>query len=1094
MRNFLRSKKTKIAFLTSLIVVAVACFTVFFTLDAFSPKSPSYVLADFKQEAETVLNTTIEDNYYVNEDVNWPSQISIEYDGNTITASNGVILWPNGNATRTGSSQTLYQTGYYTVRYTYSLGESFDYVEKQVFVGDKLTTLSADGGSITAVTADEQVDGVFNGNDSNVTMQKDDALIVRIKEGVTFNYTKSIDLNNVDDNGLCTLISLDFHLLDVILNGSTYEVAGRTANTCIIRLSDAYDPSIYVDIAYSAQDRYGAVDLKGHANAKAFNQPQWAGALVAADNWGTADQSWRRFYTVDNIRYGVYRFPTPVLGPSCTDVVNKKHTAVTWKYDPENDYIYYNFGSQKGTETDKFLMPLKDARVNDTAFPGFTSNKVRLSIYMSDWANADAGRVDIFRIGDTYGEELLNQFKNDKVVDDVGTPVIDLGVKYTQDKSVNVAMNTDFVVPVPEKITGIISGVNYDVRAYVNYGMAAQFEVPIIDGKLSIDKKAIYTLEYSAMNSSGAVGKELLTLNVIGDATEGIKLDLDESIFDGEFTGGQVVQLPQHTLTSINIQDDVKLKITLKHEKMSLNVDTDTRKFTLPYSGVYKIVYEYSDNVYSLKTEFEIEAEVAEVAGFLDNVVIPKYFIKDASYTLPELMGYKLGGSTLTPIDVDVYVSFDGGDFEAVDRENVYIEGASTLQAKYVCSYNGQSAEKLSSISRIVDVLYYGDNEDYKDQGLLSHSEYFIHDNFTTEDFTGDNSTVVYTSTLNSGNNVLEFINAIDVTFLEFAYEANENANYRKINVKLVDYYDPTIQYVISIENVGGNACVSFNGAETIDTKTAFAQSGSRTLAYDLESSKLMFGKEAKTIVDLQSYFTTSLCYLVVELEDISGPAEISIYYINSQLITNEPVDDFTSPRISTYDFTGNYSINSTVTLYKPCVTDIITPVLNSSVTLRVMHVESGEYVRDINGKQLKNVSGLKDYTIVLDRIGEYRVFYEFMDGAMNRTTKMYVMLVVDTEAPTVEFDKLELTKIKIKTGTNIDASFTVSDNITPAANLKTSLWVKDLNSNVSYPVNTPERIITFSRPGRYMIYAFASDEAGNFTYKTVEVIVVDEV
>ncbi len=1097
MRNFFHAKKTRVALLMSLILTAVACFTVFFTLDALSHKSPSNVLADCKVELENELNQAIEDNYYVGTDVNWPSEIEVEVEdgGNpvTVTANNGVILWPNGTASKTGSSTLLYQTGWYTIRYTYDNEGQFDYIEKQVFVGEKLTTFAMEDGIINPLTKEEQEGLTFENNASEVTLQKQDALIVKMKEGNTLYYTKSIDLTDVDpDTGLCSLITIDYHLLDNTMNGPSYKFqeSELSATNCIIRLTDAYDPSIYVDLAYGQRSQYGDISRTGTVNVRAYNQSEWAGAHVAPETWGDTDYTWRKMYTLNGVRYGIYRFNEPRLGSNADfDLTNKNHTAITWKYDPVNQFVYYNCGTQAGLENDKFLSPLNDARVHGAAFPGFSSNKVRLSIFMTDWASSNYARVDVFGIGDTSGEDLLGQFSDGHYYDDVATPVIDLGVKYTEGNSVNVAMNTEFEVPVPAKITGMMGGVTYGVRAYVNYGTPSEFEVPVVDGKVKIDKNAIYTLRYSAMNSAGAVGYENLILKVVSSADAGIMLDMNEAYFNGAFKGGQVVQLPEHELTSINIQDDLKLKITARHAEMDIDVDLTTRSFTLPYSGAYKIIYEYSDNVYNIVKEFEIEAEADDAPGFLDTVTIPKYFIKDATYSLPKMVGYKLGGSSLVPINVQTYVSFDGGEFELVDRAEVYIDGNTSVQVKYVCSAGGKSAEILSSVSTIVDVNYASEYE-------LRYSDYFIHDGFDCEPYDWDlyNDTIIYSSTTTTGNNTLQFINAIDVSNLEVQYGADENSNYRKINVKLIDYYKPTNKYVISIENVNGNAHVSFNGAPAIDTKTLFAQSVARVISYSMDTNILKFGADAKTVFDLRSYFTTPLCYLEIELEGISGPADITLYRINGQFLTNEPIDDFTKPRISTVDFSGNYSINSIVTIYKPTITDVISPVLDGTIVLNVTHTASGDYVRDINGKELRNVSGLEDYTILLDRLGEYKVSYRFKDCAMNSSSKTYNIIVIDTETPVITFNKVELTKVKVKVGANIDASFTVTDNVTEVKKLITSLWVKDLNANVNYTIHNDTGIIHFNRAGSYVIYAFAQDEAGNYAYKTIEVIVENEV
>ena len=1088
MKSFFLTKKTWLRATLALLVVSVLCFAAFFVCNALTRKSTN-VLADIAEEAENKLNDTFEENYYVGAEVEWPSSIDIP--NSEITADNGVVVWPNGEVTSTGKL-SLTQMGDYVIKYYYEIDGEVCVAEKNVFVGDKLVKLSADGGSITAVSAAEQaVEGVkFENNTSNVTMQKDDALIVRMKEGINLTYTKSIDLSNVDENGLCTLITLDYHMLDLALSGSTYSITTRSANTCYVRIADAYDTSLYVDLAYSSQDRYNEIASSGHVTARAYNQSYYQGAHVAPDNW-TTEYTWRKLYTPEgDVKYGVYMDSKPVLGPNAVNVAASDHTAITWKYDPVNQYVYYNCGTSKGLEKDMFLTPLNSLHIQGSAkrlFPGFPSGKVRLSVIMANWENSNEARVDIFRIGETYGADLIDEFNNGYHNDDVGTPSFEFDTKFTEGKSINVAYNTEFEVPVPSKIVGALNSKKYSVEAYVNYGTPSQFETPIVNGKLKLDRKAIYTLRYTAINASGGVGEELITLVVDPNASVGIALGLDEAFFNGNFESGQNITLPAHTLTSINIAEDLALKITAKHAKTNISVNTSTRNLTLPYAGEYKIVYEYKDNVYNLSKEFTISATAANNVGFLDALIVPKYFIKNAEYSLPEINGYLLSGADQETVEVKAYISYDGGAYTEISREKVKIQGNSTAQVKYVCTGAENTAEIISNVAKIVDVGYGIRN------GLL-YREYFDYEGFTTDayDSTLKNNDVKYTTIATSGNSTLKFINAIDYTSLAFNYKANANANYKKINVKLVDYYDPSITYVISIADVGGTAHISFNGAEPIDSTLAFTAVKAKSISYNNESSLLRFDTALNHRVRLDEIFNSSLCYLEIELVDLYGQADFVVDAINSQNFRNSAKSDTGNPRLSAADLSGNRALGTYVTIPVPTVTDVLSPILDENIKLTVKHVETGEVATDVNGVKLSNVLGVKEYTFKLEQLGEYKIQFSFKDGNNKSSMKNLAAIVVDSEKPVVTFNKIELSEIRIKTGTNVDASFTVTDNI--EGGIVRSSWVRDTATNVNYTCHDPNGIIYFNKAGEYIIYAFAKDKAGNYTYATVKVIVEDEV
>lgn len=1089
MRKHFLCKRMRLGALLSLMLTAVLCFVAFITCNAFSLKSTQNALADFYEEANKKLSETIDSEYLVGSEVSWPLEIDIPNGDGTVKATNGVVILPNGSVESLGTL-TLTQLGNYTVIYQYELDGVKDVVEKTVFVGDRLVKLSSEGGSITAVTEEQQADVVFDGNDTNVTTQKEDALIVRVSEGVSFEYSKSIDLSNVDDNGLCTLISLDYRLLNYVLEDGNYILNSTSANTCVVRVSDSYDSSKYVDLVYHTKQREAGITAKGQLSVRAYSQSQYAAAKTRHESW-TEEYEYLKFYknkaTGDD--YGVFLYPLPVLGKDGTPLDNPKHTAVTWKYDPVNQYVYYSSGATKDAESLVFLSPLNSDHVHGSTantFAGFPSGKVKISIIMSDWDSTNQARVDVFRLGETYGDALMEACQDDMYhIDDVGVPTIDLGIKNTDKNSIFVAYNNYYKVPVPVSVAGAAIGSGYSVSAYVNYGTTSQFEVPIINGEIYIDRNAVYTLKYTAVNASGGIGETLLTLIAVKDANEGISLNLDENFFNGSFLSGQVITLPSYTLNTINLESELSMSITIKHAKTEIKVNPVEGKATLPYAGEYKIIYEYKDNVYSFVKEFTITAQPSDYVGFLDKVVISKYFIKGAQYTLPDITGYVLGGEDIVATATETFVSYDGGAFNKVDRQKITVTGSSTIQVKYVCSNGNKSAEIYSEVAKIVDVGF-GNSK-------LKVKNYFIHDNFTPP--ADGESALKYTSDITNGNNTLYFINPIDYTDFELRYKVNAKANFKKLNIKLVDYYDPSIVYVITIENVDGIAYVSYNGGAKLNSTKNFAQSKDVGVTYKLLNNKLSVDNDLDYLYNLKEYFNSSLCYLEIELDGIYGDADIEITKVNGQTIKNTTTKDSVASKISVTDFGGNYTIGSQITIHEACVTDVLSTVLDEAVKVTILHSETREVVVDVNGVTLKDVPALRDYTFTLDKLGAYQVVYSRQDtGSKKKETKTYIINVVDNEKPVITFNKIGLTEINIKTGSNVDASFTVTDKVSETANISTSMWVRDSKTNVNYTCHDPNGIIYFNKAGKYVIYVFAKDEAGNYAYNTVTVTVQDEV
>ena len=1087
MNKFFVDKKFKFRAIILLLTVSVLCFSILLLNGIFSNYRSSKVLADFPEEVAKKLDETFEDNYYVNADVNWPTELVIPNGNSSVTASNGVIFMPDGTSMPI-KPITLTQRGDYLVRYYYQLDGKFDYIEKTIFVGTKLASLTTDNGSIVAVTAEEQKDKVFENNASNVTLQGDDALIVRLKEGNTFTYNKSIDLTNVDDNGLCSLISLDFHMRDVERQETKFKVTKESARKLIVRISDSYDPTIYVDLVYSTIDNQGNVREIGLLNAKANSQKKYAGAFNWKEDYRQyiGVYEWIKYYKHHaGNEYALYNATTSTLGPNANWMNDFEHSALTWKYDPERQIVYANFGASKSGTSDVFINDLSyETLYGNTAFKGFPSNKVTLSIVTDEWVTADSARVDVFSLGECSGKELVEEYKNNYHVDDVATPIIDLGIERTEGRKVFVPYGSDFVLPVPVSIKGMAKGQDYKVKAFINYGESGQYEVPVSDGKLKINKSAIYTIEYSANNISGGVGIELLHLVVNKNVTESIKLNVTESFFAGSFESGQIITLPEHTVETINREDLVKVKIKAVHDKKTINVDSDSRQFILPYAGEYEIVYEISDNLYTVVKSYTMNVNGAQNYGFLEEIAIPKYFMKNAEYSLPNVTGYLLSGGDPVPATTKVFVAYDNGtSWTEVNREKVKITGSESLMVKYVCG----SAEKISSVSKIVDVGYGIKN------GLLMR-EYFIHDNFTIEAYEKDkgNTDLKYSlNDFNSDDNTLKFINVLDYSELDFRFKIKDNVNYNKVNVTLIDYYNPNAKYVMSFESIDGVCYVSYNGGPRYVTNVNFVDAKTKTIAYDFVSRELLLENVVQT-VDLAEYLSTTLCYLEIELVGVTGASDFIIDAVNGTSTKNNTAKDTGNPRISINDFTGNYSIGDQVTVTAPFVTDVLSTVLDENITLTVMRVEDGAVMSDVGGLSLNKVSGLRSYTVLLDRVGEYKFTYTFTDSAGKTVPKSYSVFVVDQIKPQITFNKIDLTEIKIKKGATLNASFTVTDDVTPQDKITTALWVQDLRTLVNYTIHDENGLICFNYTGRYEVYAYAKDAAGNYSYKTVIVVVSD--
>lgn len=1086
MNNFLFNVKKHLKTIIILLVVALTCFAFSLLNSVIFGKNSSEVSADFEQEIINKLNEEIQDNYWIGEEVHFPESISVQNGNDTVVAGNGLVIKPD-NKVSSVDAVYLDIAGDYTVRYYYTHNNVTDFVEKNVFVGNKLASLSGENGSITPVSAAEQKGRVFENKASNVTVSGDDALIVRMEEGNTFQFTQSVDLSKTDSEGLVDIISLDYHLWDVERGAKNFTFTKESARYAFVKITDSYDPTIYAEFAVSSMDnwdwRYGVCNTL-RVTAKAHNHARYSGvqpweSFKSQDGYG---YSWIAYYKhADGTEYCMYNAYTPTLGYYAYDMTSLTRAPLTWKYDPVNQLVYINHGANKDATTDNFIHDLSadNLYLDPIGFDGFPSGKVTVSITTGEWVTSDAARFDIYSVGEISGSELIKQYNEGYHVDNNAKPIIDLGFEETEGNKIYVPMNIKYKVPVPVQILGGLSDDDYTVKAYVNYDDTAEFEVPIYNGEIVINKRAVYTLRYVAKGKNGAVGEKEIKL-LVADTNKALTFSTDEAFFNGTFESGQQITLPSFNVTSINKQEEIKTTIKLVHSKYTKEISPETRTVTLYYSGDYKIVYEYSDNAFSDSKEFTFTAGTSENVGFVDELIIPKYFIKGAKYTLPNITGYLMAGGNHVPVATTVQISYDGGSsWATVNREEVAITGTDQAIVKYTCGTGAKQVSITSEPSRIIDVGYGVTNG-------LKLRDYFIHDNFTVQDTSI--SAIRYTSNVNSGNNTLKFVNPIDYANLTLKFRLDTNANYSAVKFSLIDYADPSVKYVVTYSNVNGIGCISYNGAALINTGKDFAATLAKEWNYSILTNKMSFeGQVLNT--NLREYFKSDICYLEIELVNINGAADIRIDSLNTQDLTNKKVKDDGYPLISVDDFAGNYSVNDVVTINVPSITDTLSPILDKNIKLNV--TLNGNYVKDVNGVTLNNVSGTVSYQIRLTEMGTYMVKYDYTDGTKKDSTT-YRVIAVDDVKPVITFNKVSTTGIQIRTGTTIDASFVATDNVTPGTRLITSLWVRDMEKEANYTIDKHTKLIHFNYPGLYRVYAYAQDEAGNYVYNYFVVNVVD--
>jgi hypothetical protein len=209
--------------------------------------------------------------------------------------------------------------------------------------------------------------------------------------------------------------------------------------------------------------------------------------------------------------------------------------------------------------------------------------------------------------------------------------------------------------------------------------------------------------------------------------------------------------------------------------------------------------------------------------------------------------------------------------------------------------------------------------------------------------------------------------------------------------------------------------------------------------------------------------------------------AEIQLEKINNQAMNISRRSHVLVPAIMfTGAFGGEQEIGTKMTISPAIAVSVLDPYTEISFTVRT---PEGKIAKDVNGKELKDVSSYDEYVLEMSEYGRYLFTYKYCDSSGESKTYPYNVICLDKIAPelTVEDDS-----VKGSVGKAISVpEFTATDNYS-----KVTVFIMIIN---------PENVITTYTEGleyvptikgkhviRYMVF----DENYNMIIKDVDCMV----
>lgn len=996
------------------ILIALAVLTVsFFALSLCFSKNTSSV------RGAEIIDNPFRTDYKYNEKIDMPSEVGVSYEGKTYKTRNGYIKFPDGKVFVAGE-YTLNAYGNYSIIYEFEENGRISEAEHSF-------TVNADSYTV-GNNSQYKIDTLNTDFGQGVS-----GLRVKLSSGESFTYNKPI---NVYNGGKTELISFNFPYFDPVVREA------------LVRLTDCYDPSVFVDIQYSKPvygETYFLVGAYGKAAFGAWNNAK-GDQIVKVVN---IDGEECKINEKGNM------IPSNRKKERHANLGKDRYNNVTLSVDAsDKDRLRFYVDTDPEKAPTSIISELNNPDIYGYEFGGFTTGEVILSVTVKSLTGSDYGEMEVASIAGLGGDAL-----QPSVIIDTESPKLEID---TSSRVLNVMAGME--ITLPKASAHDASGLSGEPKCLVYYGYGTSFEssVEIKDGKFLPKYLGTYTVIYSASDVFGNETTEKLLLNAVKEGSEGIDFSFEKI---ERAAAGEIVSFDNYKVNSLNKDATVIAKITQPDGK-EIVLDSEKKTLLLERSGKYKVKYEFFDSLYGGEQSYEFECSDKGLCRInASKVFMPDYVIAGAEYSTEDVRAYKYGANAPERTGLKCYISYDGGEYKEADADKFVVQNASVMKIRLVCA----SDEKVfieSDEIKIVDVKYGTSDFDV--------TKYF------TGDFTGSRSEdkSAYTSfdLKKTKAGAVSFINPLLLSCFNFRFSVSDRSNMGAYTIVLTDYYERN-----NVVRIKFGDKVTVNGKETIVSDEYFGQpimvsyDSSKNLSIGSSTSKFDFG------------ITSEKVLLSVEFENVTGGGEFNVYSICGQPFGYYVKSDALRPMIYAESPDGVAYIGDEITLAKPAFSDVLSP--SSRLNCVVSVYRDGVLVKSTDGKTLKEVYALDEHTFKIEGFGTYLIVYKYTDGEGRANDELRMTVsVIDTVAPTIELVGYNGKPAEAALNSVISpVPYNVSDNVSEKEAIDVFIVVfNEKNVRVCATSDT----FTIKKAGTYTVYVCCYDEAGNSAYVTYTLIV----
>lgn len=1085
-------------------------------------------------------NNGVDSKYNSKMDISWSDfELSDEYIQGyelslpNVTATVGAdsfkveptVVYPDGKISKS-SKFKLTQLGEYSISYNISKGVNVSSITKNFNV--KPTNFYFKNASSTYSYYKQNEDGTYTNAVLEERGSETEGLIVNLAQKDTVVFSEAI---SVDD--LSNFIELYVF---------PEKVGSYDFSTLKVTLTDALDESVYLTFQINrymqADDRAFAftcvsvggngTDMVGLESGRGYHYNDNLGAYVNPASF-CGQWNWAYRFKQDNENKPVKNDDGKVIyvGPNNIELTYDEATGdfldnegknvdkdgnkyqpikiISWanptdtiggveEIRPDETVIKltYDNNSKKTYVNGSEVADLDDPNVfKNGTWGGFKSDKVRLSVTAGNYMGSHAN----FVISKAKGQILTLNESEDKlaidVFEDKNSPILELldgqDVEYAiKDKKFKLPNVSAY-----DWESGVL-----DVTASVYYYLSVdkKVDVSVENGFFTPTKSGTYEIVYKAKDFSGNI-TEVKKIIATTDNPTPIVIDKNtDNITEVEI--GEELAVKEPLGISGGYGEKTYSVYAICGDQ---TIEVKGGKFIPEIVGTWEIKYVASDYLgQEGVSTYNVECkQSSNQYKIIDTPKYPNIVISDTSFELPYIKAIDYSSGRREETVCKVRVEDANGTKEYTAGEIIVPTVLNNREAIKLTYFYGDASLDEVEISCIKPVIdgklkvenYIFDNENTKARTYLDSEDAEFYDQSYVVKNNNNyrlRSGVLITAK-GDGNVKWTYANTLLTQSASIEIDPlNNGKKYNKFAFVLTDSVDASKKVTLTIDEI--NKKISVEGLEiaienvTLAENTAISYNNSSFKFNDLNIriSEYDGGEEFKG-------FPSGKVILSVELKDAEKNSGFVLASVAGNTLSYQPGDSSTPNLILAEELPMVKKLNDKIVIPSVIYSDCYVSVIDVKLTVKT---PSGTIVKDKNGVPLDGVDVNGGYEITFTEFGDYTLEYS-MEKSNWFNKKKYnetiTISVVDDEAPVITL--VEELKKQIKFSSSITLpSFTVSDNLTESANIKTMVYVMDPSGDL-IKATVKDGAYTFTPLvlGDYQYVILAIDENGNIKSEIFE-------